>query len=253
MTFVKEMGRKYGPILAGAMETSYSENGEVEYFNSSFLVDRKGQTDEIYRKQHLVPFGEYVPLEGVFPALERFSPLGWSCTAGSTSTVFRVPVSRTDFEDRTAAFSVLICFEDIFAYLSRDAVLSGAQLLINQTNDAWFDGSAGAEQHLSHCVFRAVENRVPVVRCANTGVTCGIDAAGRTRVFELEDGTRTGFEGAQAYRVRVPRADSGRTFYTRFGDVFFGLPCAVVSGVLTAFFMVRRRRECRLKRGSRIA
>ena len=74
--------------------------------------------------------------------------------------------------------------EDIMAGLARDAVRHGARLLVNQTNDAWYDGTCGPVQHMTHCVFRCVENRVPALRCANTGVTCAVK-----RVEVVDEGT----------------------------------------------------------------
>ena len=137
----------------------------------------------------------------------------------------------------------MICFEDVFAYLSRKAANSGAELLINQTNDAWFDGSGGPEQHLSHCVFRAVENRVPVVRSANTGVSCYIDYVGRIDAFALEDGRRTGFAGTRGFRVPILTADQDLTLYRRYGDIVLGIPCACVTIAFFVLVMINKRRK----------
>ncbi len=276
MDFVENLAREFGPLLAGAME-AVPRGGENLYYNSSFLFNRSGDIQKSYRKKHLVPFGEYLPFENVFPLIKRFAPLGWSCTSGKTGTVFELALDagetgtegaqyvsdlNSQGEERGAGkttegarnelrakFSVLICFEDVFAYLSRNAVRDGAEILINQTNDAWFDGSAGLEQHLSHSVFRCVENRVPAVRCANTGITCHIDPVGRIDAFELRDSEMSRFEGADSYRVKFRKRRDTRTFYSRFGDLPFAVPCAAVSIIYSGALLLRWRKD-RCKRRS---
>lgn len=144
-------------------------------------------------------------------------------------------------EPGTVPFSSLICFEDTVAPLARAAVRAGARLLINQTNDAWFEGSSAAVQHMSHCVFRCVENRVPAVRCANLGVTCFIDRTGmidKMTAGLLQDGTALDVE-CRAGEVRVPADDMRPTFYTRFGDWPFAIPCAAAT--VTGLGLLGRR------------
>jgi len=142
-------------------------------------------------------------------------------------------------------FSTLICFEDTVPRLARRAVRNGARLLINQTNDAWFEDTALAEQHMSHCVFRCVENRVPAVRCANLGVSCYI---GRSGVLDMM--TRRLIESGEvlstAYRVdsvTVP-GDTALTFYSRYGDVPFALPCGILALGSLMLLLAKSRRNC---------
>ena len=116
-------------------------------------------------------WGEYVPFEDAFPFLWALTPNEASFTPGSKAGVFELAQPAIEF-------SVLICFEDTLPYLSRRAVKEGARLLVNQTNDAWFERSWASRQHMAHCVFRCIENRVPAVRCANNGVSCFIDSNG---------------------------------------------------------------------------
>ena len=147
------------------------------YFNSAVLVSAKGEIAGIYDKIHLVPFGEYVPFSDRFPALHKLvlGELG-EFTPGKE---FKVFVGDRHACPLPIKFSVLICFEDIFPELSRQFVKNGAQFLIVITNDAWYGKSGAAYQHAACSVFRAIENRVPVVRCANTGYSCFIDSKGR--------------------------------------------------------------------------
>jgi len=217
-------------LLTGAMETG-GDRDEPDCYNSSFLVDREAHVLERYRKQHLVPFGEYLPLDEHVEWIRRMAPLGFSCRAGEEATVFTLP-------DRPVTFASLICFEDIMPYLARRAVREGAGFLVNQTNDAWFDPSTASLQHMSHCVFRCVENRVAAVRSANTGVTCTIDRRG---IIEFIGNDPQGCTPAfKVSTVRVRSPDDAPTFYTRYGDWPFAAPCAVLSlAMLAAAYMGR--------------
>jgi apolipoprotein N-acyltransferase len=168
------------------------------------LFDGSLEAVGTYHKQHLVPFGEYVPFPGLFRSM---SPLDVDFTAGVASTLFRLPGK--------APFSVLICFEDTMGALARRAVQGGARWLINQTNDAWFDPSAQSEQHLAHAIFRCVENRVPMVRSCNTGVTSIIDSFGRVnrRLKPQTSGFLVGI-------VHPAPVEQKETQYTKLGDRF---------------------------------
>jgi len=252
--FVADLAADGAPILVGSMDGEAIQEERV-FFNAAFLVDPSGSITGLYRKQHLVPFGEYLPLEDTIPWLKRFSPLGFSCVSGSTPTVFDLPLrvrkpDESEADDSMAegahiAFSAMICFEDVFPYLARGFVREGARLLINQTNDAWYEKSAAARQHMTHSIFRAVENRVPVVRCGNTGVTCFIDRVGRVRAILEEEGGGTIFRGFKLFGVDVPVETMPPTLYTRIGDIACALPCFVVAAVLFLLVVARTWRENR--------
>ena len=207
------------PLLVGSMDVEYHEEGRT-YFNSSILFGKGGEEIEKYDKQHLVPFGEYVP----FPSfMRKFTPIDVDFGHGAGSTI--LPLQGK------ASFSVLICFEDIVAPLAVNATRAGARWLVNQTNDGWFDPSAQSEQHIAHAVFRCIENRIPMARCCNTGVTGIIDAYGNIdRKLEPQiKGFTTG--------VLAPRPDGmEQTFYTRNGNVF--AKASLLAGA-TAFFVLR--------------
>ena len=230
-SFIAKLAKLGSPILAGAMEEETIDD-EVVLYNSSFLFGTDGKIVNSYRKCHLVPFGEYLPLENQIKILKRFAPLGFSCMPGKESTVFTLAN-----KDPAVAFSTLICFEDTVAPLARKAVKNGARLLINQTNDAWFDGTAGAMQHMTHCIFRSVENRVPAVRCANTGITVFIDNVGRIDILENAADYTSLYKND---RITVPPADMPLTFYTRFGNTFFAIPCGIISIILLALTLRRK-------------
>jgi apolipoprotein N-acyltransferase len=214
-------GRLRKNLLLGAV--SYSQGA---YFNSALLVNGLGQPEQMYSKIHLVPFGEYVPLKEVFPFLQTITPIG-EINPGRDYVVFSTP----------ADFSVLICFEDLFPELSREFVRRGAEFLVNITNDAWYKQGSAPYQHLAASVFRAVENRVYLVRSANTGVSCFIDPWGR-EVATVKDGSGRDIfvQGYCTHDLRLGRG--GRTFYNRYGDffVFFCLlACAAIIGAWLFF------------------
>jgi apolipoprotein N-acyltransferase len=140
----------------------------------------------------------------------------------------------------------LICFEDTIGELVRRFVLPaetnpGGNLLVDITNDGWFLHSAGSHQHLANAIFRCVETRRPMVRAANTGVTCFIDEFGRvTQVLRDETGSTFG-EGVLTGQVKVP-TEHELTFYTRHGELFAKF-CALVTVIaIVAVGLIRRRR-----------
>jgi len=247
-TFVGQLARETAtPLLVGAMEiggqydVANPQAWDWILHNSSFLYGAEGEIVDVYRKQHLVPFGEYLPMDRHWRWVRRIAPLGFSCQAGTTGTVFRVDAPG----DESIPFSSLICFEDVFARVARKLVRNGARMLVNQTNDAWFDGSDAPVQHMSHCVFRCVENRVPAVRAANTGVTCFIDRTGQIDetsrgILKRDEWTRIDY---RSETVAVPRDDMSPTFYTRFGDWPFAIPSAAMA--LLAGVMAWRREKRR--------
>ncbi len=208
---VYELATNGVPILLGSMDTAYPDDGHPLYYNSAFLFDGGGHIAQTYDKRHLVLFGEYIPWGGALSFINALTPIQESFTAGSTSTVFQL-------ERPACAFSTLICFEDTVARLAREAVRNGARLLINLTNDAWFDPSSASRQHMIQCVFRCVENRVPGVRVANTGVTCCLDAKGRVTALLADVDGVTAVTGFKTAEVKVPLEQSPHTFYTRHGD-----------------------------------
>ena len=253
-SFVTDTAREIRtPLLAGTIEIETVGIGkrgpEYRYYNSSWLFDTNGFAVGRYRKQHLVPFGEYFPLDKQIPWLERFSPVGFSCSAGGETSLLTVSRRAETNRVMTEAganipFSPLICFEDTVAVLARRAVQRGACFLVNQTNDAWFDGSSEPLQHMAQAVFRCVENGVPMLRCANSGVTCVIEASGQVRVLEL-DGRQTGFAGFLIGRLRPAHPHASPTLYTRYGDRLFAQPCAVLVVLMGGMMVWRRRRRRR--------
>ena len=147
---------------------------------------------------------------------------------GSEFTVFNLPIQRLN---SNLKFSTLICFEDVFPELARRFVREGAQVLIVITNDAWFGPTAAAYQHAQASIFRAVENRVSVVRAANTGWSGCIDAFGIKTASVKDEANRELFiDGFQTCKVSTERKAS---LYLLWGDWLAGI-CLVgtFSGLL---------------------
>jgi apolipoprotein N-acyltransferase len=222
-------------ILLGTID---EENGDV--YNAALLVSDGGEQVQVYRKLHLVPFGEYVPGRHSVPLLARIvgDQVPDDFKAGKNHTVF-------ELTNRDVKVAPLICFEDTIGELTRRFVLPsetnpGANLLADITNDGWFLHSAASHQHLANAIFRCVETRRPMVRAANTGVTCFVNEFGRV-TQKLQDDTGSTFtEGVLTGEVKIP-TENDLTFYTRHGELFAKL-CAVLSAIATlAAFALRRK------------
>jgi apolipoprotein N-acyltransferase len=204
-----------------------SEN--VIYFNSAYLISPKTKNVSKYDKTHLVPYGEYVPLERWFPFLGKLV-----AQVGD----FRPGKPGKTLPWKKDALGIQICYEVIFPGLSRVLVQNGATLLINITNDAWFGTTSGPYQHFSMTIFRAVENRRALARAANTGISGFIDPVGR-----ILTSTRLLEEAAQTRSLPLLRQI---TFYTRFGDLF-ALAC--LAGAVFGILLVLGKSALNFRRG----
>lgn len=140
--------------------------------NRAYLISPKGEILSRYDKMHLVPFGEYVPLTKLLFFINKMVEGIGDFTSGEEYSVMKTDGGR---------FGVVICYEIIFPELVREFVKKDANFMTTITNDAWFGKSSAPYQHFSMAVFRAIENRVPVVRAANTGISGTIDSLGRIK------------------------------------------------------------------------
>jgi len=209
------------PILIGSDQIDRS-TPQTKYYNSAFLVRPDGVTGAIYRKMHLVPFGEYVPLKALLffagPLVEAVSDF----SAGDAAVLLPV---------RGHFISTSICYEVVYPGLVRQMAAGGADLLTTITNDAWFGRTSAPYQHFEQASMRAIENGRYLVRAANTGFSGIVDPYGRVRA-------RTALY-EPAIVVGEARFVRARTIYSRIGDVF-----AYASTLLTlcVLLLVRRRR-----------
>jgi apolipoprotein N-acyltransferase len=201
------------PLLMGAV--TLRDNA---YYNSAVLVDTDGSLARRYDKLHLVPFGEYIPLRKILTFLETIVPIG-DIAPGKEYTVFRAYLTSGPGHGVASKFSVLICFEDIFPELSRAFIKRGAHFLVNITNDAWYKKTAASYQHLQASVFRAVENRVFLVRSANTGISGFISPKGEIiSLVRDQAGKEIFIDGYKTQEILISKRPL--SFYTRFGDWF---------------------------------
>jgi apolipoprotein N-acyltransferase len=223
--------------ILGSDDAEYRKGtGEptIDYYNSAFSISPQGRLEGRYTKRQLVIFGEYMPFAEWLPFLRKISPAG---EAGFTAGKGPAPFQLNDLDVTT---SVLICFEDTFPHLVREYVHPDTDFLVNLTNNGWFGESAAQWQHAATAVFRAVENRVPLVRCANNGLTCWVDETGAMHDAYFEGSSDVYKAGYKISEVPVLRPGQERrlTFYTRHGDVF-GWACLAFS-VLAVAVSARR-------------
>jgi apolipoprotein N-acyltransferase len=211
------------PTLVGAIQ----EQADGRFANQVLYYSGTGQVLGRYVKEHLVPFGEYIPYPSVFGWTQRYRQGNADLVPGHTRVLFRVdgiPVAAP------------ICFENIFPGLIRRFVADGARLVVVSTNDSSFLYSPASREHVIMSQLRAVETGRWVVHGAISGESAIIDPHGRVV-------DRTGLFTATILRARVPTS-TARTLYVRFGD-WFPWACGLLVGGLVAATALRRRRTRR--------
>ncbi|MBI3402337.1 MAG: apolipoprotein N-acyltransferase [Acidobacteria bacterium] len=215
------------PILFGSDQVEWRVDGTRrvvdKYFNSAFLMRSDGTTAGVYRKMHLVPFGEYVPLQQVFFFAAPLTEQVGTFAPGADAVV--LPVGGHPI-------SVAICYEVVYPGLVRQFVAGGSELLTTITNDAWFGPTSAPYQHFEQASMRAIEEGRYLVRAANTGISGIVDPYGRVVA-------RSGIY-EPAVLVGEARYLRTSTFYARHGDV---LPYA--SALMTLALLVLTRRTSR--------
>ena len=215
-------------VLAGSAE--YPKFGKkpikLKSGNTALFFSPEGKVLGQYLKIRLTPFGEYVPYEGVFPWPEFLVSKETNSNLAGTEPIL--------FEFDGTKFGTLICSEILYPELGRCMVEKGAGFLVNINNEAWFGKSAYSYQALSIAIFRAVENRVNLVRSNNTGVSGFIDPYGRVTARLTKGGEDLFIEGTLTHEIFLSPAG---TFYTRYGDVFaYGCIAFSIGLIFWAFF-----------------
>ncbi|MBF0414615.1 MAG: apolipoprotein N-acyltransferase [Magnetococcales bacterium] len=208
---IQTLSQRLGaPILTGAPMADRDGDGEMEgkwlFYNSMVLLDATGDLNRRYDKYHLVPFGEFVPFRQFMPSFIK------KITYGSED--FSRGPGAVPMPWEHGAIGGLVCYETIFPHEVRELALAHARWLVNVTNDAWF-GEAAKPQHLAMAQLRAVENRIPMIRVANTGISAAFDQLGRElgRIHPNEAGTLI---------VTVPQG-SGMSFFQRSEPWWIGV------------------------------
>ena len=198
--------------------------GTTKYYNRAYLITPNHEPPQYYDKVHLVPFGEYVPLNKFLFFVKRLVAAAGDFEAGDKI----VPLSTGNF-----SVGILVCFEAIFPGLARAYVKQGANILVNLTNDAWFGMTSAPYQHLSMAVFRAVENRIPMIRAANTGFSAFVGPQGKILMQgDLFD--------EEVLKASLKLSPVPLTFYARFGDIF-ALSLLVISLIKALSYLYNRR------------
>ncbi|MFH1680091.1 MAG: apolipoprotein N-acyltransferase [Candidatus Eisenbacteria bacterium] len=219
------------PILFGFPDAEYAVGMGYEYFNAAMLLDAGGHVRGEYRKMHLVPFGERLPLHDRLDFVGHLNLGEADFSPGTDPAVFG---------NGETEFSANICFEAIFPPLCRRFVREGARFLVNLTNDAWFGTTSAPYQHAAMARLRCVELGVFLARSANTGISLIADPVGR--VVDSLGLYEKGYVAADI----VPTAAG--TFYARHGDWLPRLELAL-SGAFVVFALLRGRRAGSKKRG----
>lgn len=225
---IRRLAREAGAtLLIGSdqvepLQAVAEQKAEARYYNAAFLVKPDGQVGAVYRKMHLVPFGEYVPLKDLLffvgPIVEAVSAF----TPGSDPVLLTVDGHMV---------STAICYEVIFPNLIRQFVNGGSELLTTITNDAWYGRSSAAYQHWEQSSMRAIEQGRYLARAANTGISGFVDPYGR--VVEKTDLFH------DAILIGDLRFITDRTVYSRIGDLVAWMSLVVT---LAAFASSFRRR-----------
>jgi apolipoprotein N-acyltransferase len=249
-----DLSRQAGAALIIGIDTLVADLGSVKQFNSAVLTVPDRGIVSRYDKMHRVVFGEYIPLKNELPFLRSFVPYGpgFGLDAGVEPKVFKCKEWR---------LVPLICFEDtvphlvrgIVARLNDPAELKPVDCLVNLTNDGWFHGSSGLDQHLITALFRCVECRKPMVRAVNTGISAVIDGDGMVVepdvYLDVDNKGRTTMRDPKTGRwnrqfnavlVDSVPLDNRTSLYLRFGDWFAGT-CGFAALVVALASLVPRR------------
>ncbi len=217
MNYMKRLsGRSDAWQITGSIE-----RGRDKFYNSAYAINPEGEITGRYRKVHLTPFGEYVPLRS---HLEKIVPV-----LGEYGDFFPGEELKP-LQASETLWAVAICYESIFPHLVRKTVKKGGRVFLNITNDGWFLETAGPHQHFAHSVIRSAENRIWTLRAANTGISAIIDPAGKiiksTSLME-----KTVISGTVSLLEK-------KTFYTIYGDIFVFLV------LLALVFNIWRQEKC---------
>jgi apolipoprotein N-acyltransferase len=215
------------PILFGALtrtEGAPRKPGDRYPYNTALMLDAEGNVTGAYDKVFLMLFGEYIPFYDTIPWFTELVPEASNFSRGSEPASFPLRVRGRDYK-----LGPLICYEDILPSFTRRVAKLSPNALVNITNDAWFGRTAEPHQHLALAVFRAVENRLELVRAVNTGVSAHVDAAGRVLArTDSVDPALTPDAPPATLLVDLAMLGGGG-LYRRVGDLFgFGCLLALV-------------------------
>jgi apolipoprotein N-acyltransferase len=211
------------PVLTGTESYNTLAPREYDAFNSAILLKPHLQDYQIYSKIHLVPMSEKIPFADHFRKLQKVELGQANFSSGRELTIF---------ENDGMKFGTLICFESAFPGYASGFIRNGAKFLVVITNDMWFGRTSLFEQHAMMAVFRAIENRVPVVRAANTGISMAVDKRGR--ILVKSDVFTDDCLIAKIY------PESSRSTYNKIGDIIPQSAAVIVLISLVVAFWKRK-------------
>ena len=210
------------PLVFGGYDKT--DENPFRAYNSIFLISPHFQVLGRYNKTHLLAFGEYLPLSQWFPAMKQWVPQISDFAHGTQPEVLSLT--------KELRFAPLICLEAIFPSFVRKFVKQGAQFIITVTNDSWFGDTSSPYQHRMLHVWRAIENRTPMLRVANTGITTFIDLTGKIR------------SETPLFQEKILIDEVGiiqnQTLYTKYGDVVAYVIIAMLILLYVLFYDARQ-------------
>lgn len=270
---LQELARDNAAILVGSSSIEFAAQGpKYNAYNSAILYLQNGQRyGKRYDKMHLVPFGEVVPFKDSWPwlheLLNKLTPYDYDYTlaAGHTPLAFEFtaktkPIQHIERQaGDTYRFAVAICYEDVISRVVRKLTASEngekrVDFLVNISNDGWFVNAGQGKptrstseqiQHLVQCKFRAIENRVPIARAVNTGISCFITSVGKTQEIGLEGTLPHDPKRRQAvagFITDTIEPDSRLTLYSKIGDTF-----AIANTILAILLLIATRKKKKRK------
>jgi apolipoprotein N-acyltransferase len=215
---LERMSSEVNAALVIGIDTYVARRDGYDHFNSALMVSPDKGLGDRYDKIHRVPFGEYIPLRETIPFLHKLTPFGdsFGIAAGTHVHVFH----HKDWR-----MLPLICFEDTVPQLVRSMAATAetekgpVDILVNMTNDGWFHGSSELDQHLITAQFRCIENRMPMVRAVNTGISAFIDGNGAVRDPEVIRDLDALMKDDRPARTTIRDPQTGR-YYKQWNAAF---------------------------------
>lgn len=209
--------------VAGSQSYTFDKQKNLLFMNSAYIINPQGDVIGRYDKQHLVPFGEYLPLDNYIGWVRKFMPTAGNFSPGPKSS---------PLIDNQIKVGVLVCFESIFPEYSRQAILKGSNILAVITNDGWFGRTGAPYQHYEMAIFRAVETGRWLIRSANTGISAIISPWGevlhKTQIYK------------PSFVYENVDLRNEITFLVKYGSNWFILTCLFCS-LLPFFYLINQR------------
>lgn len=212
--------RLHTPMLIGG----YEHENRNDY-NSAILINATGEVESSYKKNNLLIFGEYMPFSNFFPSLKKINPQMGDFGKGPGP----IPLIFSRTGKKQISLGINICYEALMPEYMRQLHANGADIFVNLTNDSWFGDSFEPHQHLQLAQLRTIENRIPMIRATNTGISTFITATGmalsKSKLFESE---------ILQSELPFSLTNQAKSLYSRFGE-WFAYLCVAITGFVLLF------------------